>query len=403
MNGPLSGLKVLDMTAVVAGPVATQMLGDLGADVIKVEPPKGDVLRWNGPARNPGMGAIFHHLGRSKRSIVLDLKKSAGHELALRIAKTVDVFVCNNRPQSMARLKLSYEDVAKVNPKIIYCSIYGFGEGGPYAGKAAYDDLVQGVAGLPALVEMQTGTPRYFPLAVTDKLSGIIASHAILAALYHREKTGEGQAVDIPMFETAVAELTLSTHLYGHAFVPPMGDMGYQRLLAGERKPHLTSDGRYICVMPYTDKHWRSFFQMIGQPELASDSRFVDMNARSRNTTALYQCVIDALKTKPLMEWLDMFSSADIPAMPMNTLETLFSDPHLEKVGFFSIKEHPTEGKIRTMPIPSRYSKSQAVVTRLAPRLGEHTREILGAIGIGKEEIDDLLKRGVIAECPQKA
>jgi len=402
MSGPLSGLKVLDLTAVVAGPVATQMLGDLGADVIKVEPPKGDVLRWNGPSRSPGMGPIFHHFDRSKRSIVLDLKTGRGHEIALKLAKTVDVFVCNNRPQSMARLKLSYQDVFQVNPKIVYCSLYGYGEGGPYAGKAAYDDLVQGVAGLPALVAMQSGTPRYFPIAVADKLSGIIASHAILAALYHREKTGEGQAIEVPMFE-AMAELNLSTHMYGHAFEPPKGDMGYQRLFATERKPHLTADGRYICVMPYTDKHWQSFLQMIGKAELVSDARFVDMNARSRNTMELYQIVIDALKMKSLAEWLDLFSRADIPAMPMNTLDSLMTDPHLEKVGFFSVREHPTEGKIRIMNVPSRFSKSNPKVTRLAPRLGQHTIEILTEIGIGESEIGQLLESGVIAEGPPKS
>lgn len=401
MSGPLAGYRVLDLTAVLTGPLATQMMADMGADVIKVEAPKGDVLRWNGPSRTPGMGPIFLHMGRGKRSIVLDLKKPRALQLLLKIAAKVDVLVCNNRPESMARLKLAYADVAKVNPKIVYCNIFGFSEGGPYSGKPAYDDLVQGLAALPALTAAHGAEPRYFPMAIADKLTGVVASHAILAALLHRERTGEGQSLEIPMFETLV-EFNLSTHLYGEAFVPAKGAMGYQRHLVAERRPYVASDGRHLGVMPYTDKHWESFFGMIGRPELLSDPRFATFSARISNTRALYQVLAEALATRPQAEWLALFAKADIPAMPTNTLETLLADPHLEKTGFFQVKDHPTEGKIRTMAVPGRWSKSQPSVTRQAPTLGQHTREVLEEIGISDAEMQDLLKEGVVAEGPAK-
>ncbi len=286
MSGPLAGVRIIDMTAVILGPYATQILGDLGADVIKVEPPKGDVVRWNGPSRSPGMGPVFLHLNRSKRSVVPDLKQSADRDALLKLLTTADVLMYNIRPKSMAKLGLTYEDVARVNPRIIYCGAYGYGEDGPYAGKPAYDDLIQGAAALPALEAKLGGEPRYLPTAIADRTVGLTAAYAMLAALFHRERTGRGQSVEIPMFEV-MAESTLSTHMYGLTFEPPLGPAGYHRLLTPERRPYKTKDG-YVCALPYNDRQWQRFFEIIDRTDLKTDPRFTNMSMRTKNIQELY-------------------------------------------------------------------------------------------------------------------
>ena len=396
MSGPLHGLRIIDMTAVILGPYATQILGDLGADVIKVEPPKGDVVRWNGPSRSPGMGPVFLHLNRSKRSIVLDLQAEAGRAVMLKLIATADALVFNIRPQSMARLKLTYDEVRQVNPRIIYCGAYGYGQEGPYAAKPAYDDLIQGAAALPALEAKLGGEPRYFPTAIADRTAGLTTVYTLLAALLHRERTGEGQAVGIPMFEV-MAESTLSTHMYGMTFEPPIGNAGYHRLFAPERRPYRTQDG-YICVMPYTDKHWQRFFELIGRPELKGDPRFTNMTMRTKNIRELYGILAEALAGKPSAEWLAMLESADIPVMPMHTLESLMQDPHLAQTGFFSVVDHPSEGRIRSMAVPTAWSKSKPQPSRHAPLLGEQSREILAELGLSDSDIAQLIASGAAGE-----
>jgi crotonobetainyl-CoA:carnitine CoA-transferase CaiB-like acyl-CoA transferase len=280
MAGPLAGVRVLDLTTVVMGPFATQILGDFGADVIKVEPPDGDVIRQAWPFRNPGMGSIFLNTNRNKRSVVLDLKQPAALEAFLLLVKKSDVLVYNVRPQAMARLKLSYEEVKKANAKIIYVGGFGYSQRGPYAAKAAYDDMIQGAAGIPWLLHKQgAAEPRYAPMIVADRSVGQQVASAVSAALYSREKTGKGQRVDVPMYEHLL-QMILGDHLGGYTFEPPQGDPGYHRILAPDRRPYQTRDG-WLCTLIYNDKQWKAFFDVEGvrnagsaQPELRQGLRF---------------------------------------------------------------------------------------------------------------------------------
>ncbi|HYC38716.1 MAG TPA: CoA transferase [Usitatibacter sp.] len=394
MAGPLQGLRIVDMTSVVMGPYATQIMGDLGADVVKVESGSGDTLRQNGRGRHPGMGPLFLQMDRSKRSIVLDVKKPEGLEALLALLATADVFIFNLRPASMKRMGLDYEVVARRNPRIIYCALNGFGEDGPYAGKSAYDDMIQGAAGLPALAARATGEPRYAPSALADRIAGMTGIYSVLAALYHRERTGHGQAIEVPMFERMV-EFVLSDHLYGLTFDPPIGGSGYPRQLAPDRKPYRTKDG-YVCAMPYLDKHWQAFFDMAGLHELKADARFASLEARTQNIRVLYEILANALVERTTAEWMELFERGDIPSMPMHTPESLLTDPHLEATGFFRMVEHPTEGRIRTMAIPVKFSATPPEVARQAPRLGEHGRELMREAGYSDESIDKLVSAGAM-------
>ena len=395
-TGPLAGVRILDLTAVLMGPYATQLLGDMGADVIKVESPAGDSTRSIGPMRHPGMGPVFLHCNRNKRSIVLDLKHPEGHAALLRLAATVDVLVYNVRPAAMKRLNLAYEDVAAVKPDIVYAGLYGFGQEGPYAARPAYDDLIQGAVGIPAMSLLAGGeTPRYAPSALADRIVGTAAVNAILAALFHRQRTGEGQAVEVPMFET-MAQFTLGDHMGGMSFEPPIGPAGYPRILNANRKPYRTKDG-YICAMFYTDRQWQSFFALIGQPGLfEADTRFATIGKRTENIHELYAMVAQAMATRTTAEWTQALMEADIPTMPMHSLESLMEDPHLDAVGFFERQEHPTEGAIRTMRPPARFSRTQPRQRAFAPRLGENSEEVLREAGYSLPEVAALRASGAL-------
>ena len=394
-SAPLAGVRVLDLTTVLMGPLATQLMGDMGADIIKIEPPDGDITRDVGPRRHDKMAGMFCQFNRNKRSVVLDLKKPAGKAALLKLAENADVFIYNVRPQAMERLGLTYEALSQVNPRIIYCGCYGYGQDGPYAAKPAYDDLIQGATGIPALVGMVTGEPRYLPTFIADKTVGLTTVYAILAALFFRERTGQGQAVDVPMFETMTQNILLE-HLYGKVFVPPLAETGYVRLLAQDRKPYATKDG-YVCALSNTDAHWRRFFELSGRPHLKTDPRFANIGNRTQHIDELYAIVVEAMREKTTAEWLGLLEKADIPCMPMHTLDSLLEDPHLRQVGFFETVEHPTEGPIINVGIPVNWSASPGGTFRLAPLLGDHTEEVLREAGYSDREIAALLKEGTVA------
>mgnify|MGYP000007252473 FL=1 len=398
MIKPLEGVKVIDLSNMLMAPYTTQILGDMGAEVIKIEAPAGDPVRGIGPQRNAGMGAIYLNVNRSKRSIVLDLKNPAGLQAAFDLIKDADILVYNRRPQVMARLGLSYEEVLKVNPSIIYAGLFGYGQNGPYAKKPAFDDLIQGAVAVPSLAHMADGSdPTYAPTAIVDRGVGLWAVGQIMGALFHRTKTGVGQSIDMPMFEM-MASFVLADHMAGHTFEPAEGPIGYARMLNPDRRPYRTKDN-YVCVMVYTDKHWRSFFKALGRDgEMESDPRFASMTTRTENIAEIYAELAELLKTRTTAEWLQLFDDADIPAMPLNTPDDLVNDPHLKAVGFFNEVDHPTEGKLRDMAVPAYWSETQPGPTRHAPCLGEHSTEILSEIGYSEEQISKMLEAGVTTQ-----
>lgn len=395
MSGPLNGVRVLDLTTVLMGPYATQILAEYGAEVLKVEPPEGDGTRGIGPMRSPGMGAIFLNANRGKRSMVLDLKRPEARAALLRLAENMDVLIYNVRPQAMARLGLSYDEVRAVNPRIVYVGVFGYGRAGPYGDRPAYDDLIQGAAGLPALSLMAgSPTPRYVPTTIADRTVGLSAVGAILAALLHRERSGEGQSVDVPMFET-MTQFVMGDHLGGRSFVPAEGPTGYARLLAHERRPYPTRDG-HICALIYSNRQWKSFCALIGQPQMfEADPRLASLTTRTQHIDALYRFVAEQMPMRTTAEWMQALEEADIPCMPMHTPDSLLDDPHLRAVGFFSPVEHPSEGTLLSMSVPSTWSHSPPGPTRPAPRLGEHTAEVLRELGYDEAAILAVTQGGV--------
>ena len=399
MAGPLQGVRVLDLTTVVMGPYATQILGDFGADVIKVESPEGDVIRNAWPFRHQGMGTIFLNTNRNKRSIVLDLKKPEAREACLALARKSDVLVYNIRPQAMARLGLSYEQVKAVNEKIVYVGCFGFSQRGPNAAKAAYDDMIQGASGLPWLLQKQGAPePRYAPMIVADRSVGQQVASAVSAALYCREKTGKGQRVDVPMWEHLL-QIVLSDHLGGYTFEPQKGEPGYARILTPDRRPYQTQDG-YVCALIYNDKQWKAFFDIIGKPEMLARPEFATQEARSQNYKSAYAMIAEEMKSRSTAFWLEALEKGDIPVQRMNSLEDIVSDPHLNAIGYLQLVDHPSEGRIRMLAVPSEWSESKPEYRRPAPRLGEHTRQVLGEAGLSDQHIQSLLDAGVAKQAP---
>jgi len=390
VTGPLHGVRILDLSAVVMGPYATQILADLGADVIKVEPPAGDNMRAVGPMRNPGMGHLYLHLNRNKRSVVLDLKQPGAREACLKLAESCDAVLYNIRPQAMQRLGLDYAAFAARNPRIVYAGAYGFSEAGPYAGRPAYDDLIQGQAGIADLNRRQSGgDPRYAPITLADRAVGLQMAIALLAGVLHARAHGHGQSLEIPMFE-GMAHMTLGDHLGGWTFDPPMGETGYARLLAPHRKPYATKDG-HICLLVYNDKHWRNFFDAVGRPEMKQDPRFATHGARAAHISEVYAWLAGIIEQRDTEQWLRLFAEADIPASKLYTIEDLIEDPHLKAVDFVRHVDHPTEGRLRTTAPLGRYAGTPTSLRRHAPRLGEQSLEILREAGYSDAAIQALL------------
>ncbi len=399
--GPLHGLRIIDISAVMAGPFATQQLVELGADVIKVEPPEGDIMRFSGPSPVPGMSPIYQHMNRGKRSIVLDLKQPQGRAVLLDLVRGADAFVTNMRPKALDRLGLAEPALRVVNPALVYCSIVGYGQTGPYADRPAYDDLIQGIAGIPDLVGRSLRVaPRFVPFAICDRVAGLFASNALLAGIIQRHRTGKGSAIEVPMFEASVY-FVLVEHLFGASFDPPVGAALNPRMLEPNRKPYRTADG-HLCVLPYTTRHWQAFFDIIGRPALRDDPRFADFAMRRQHIDVLYQILDETLPTRATARWLADLDAADIPAAPVLSVEDLQRDPHLVATRFF--QQMPTAtGAFRQLAHPVRVAGA-GPVDGITSTLAQDTRAILAELGYDAARIAALAAAGTIrAESGQVA
>ena len=385
-TGPLAGIRVVDITTVVLGPFCSQTLGDMGADVIKVETVDGgDSIRLIGPSRTPGMGSYYANLNRNKRSLALDLKQPAAREALLKLVETADVFVHNMRIGAASRLGLDYETLRARNPKLVYACASGFRKGSSMQEFPAYDDLIQGVSGVASLNAGPDGAPRYFPTVMVDKLTGAQLASMIGMALFHRERTGEGQEIHLPMMET-ILSFMLVEHLWHGTLGEPEKGMGYPRMLTPHRRPYQTKDG-FISVIAHSDAQWNKLFEAMGVPECKDDPRFNSVSARTRNIDAVYATLTEGMKQRTTEEWLAELRPADIPCGKANTLAELFADPYLQETGYFEDYDHPVEGKVVIPAIPARFSKTPPNVHRPWPTLGQHTHEILAEIGCSEAEI----------------
>lgn len=401
MAGALQGLRIIDLTAVVLGPYAMQLLGDQGADVVKVEPPEGETLRHIGQSRvNIGMGPLHLSINRSKRSLALDLKRPEALAALHRVIAKADAFVHAMRPQAMARLGLDYDSVRKVNPGIVYVGAYGYRADGPYGDRPAYDDVIQAMSGVAALNAMHDGIPKYAPTIIADKTVGLTLAYSVLAALIHKLRTGEGQQVEVPMFET-MAQYVLVEHLFQRTFDPEHGKPGYNRMMAPGRRPYRSKDG-WVSILPYTNRHFADYFRIAGRADLAVDARFTTVVARSVNIAELYELISEIAAGKTTAEWLELLMRAQIPCAPINTLEDLFSDPHLAAGDLFAVMDHPSEGPIQVVNPPVRFSKTPSAIARHAPLIGEHSREVLREAGLDEKEIATLIASGIVIEPNEK-
>ena len=399
-GGPLHGLKIVDLTAVVFGPYATQILSDFGADVIKVESPAGDIMRFVGKHGDEGMGPIHLNVNRGKKIITLDLKKPEGLAVLHDLIRYADVVVHTMRPAAAARLKIGYEDLRAINPSLIYCGAYGYSAEGPYAAKPAYDDVIQGYSGFAALAGRLAGQPMFFPTVINDKICALVLTYSILAAAYHRQATGEGQSVEVPMFESSV-QFMLVEHLGDRTFGPDEPP-GYARVLSQYRKPHKTRDG-YLCVLPYHDKNWADFFRIVERPDLIEDPRFCSHAARSANYEVLYSMLSDFVAERPSAFWLEKLTAHNIPVAPVQDLDDLFRDEHLNAVNFFVEVDHPDSGKILATRQSVNFSATPARLGEPAGRRGAHSIEVLKGLGYDDDKIERLLADGSVQQAENQA
>ena len=396
-GGPLAEVRVVDLTTIVVGPICSRTLADYGADVVKVEAPGGDLLRTMAEGnRNPGMSGKFINFNRNKRSIMLDLKKPDGLAALRRLIARADVFVSNVRPEALARAGLDHASLSKINPRLIHCSILAFGRGGRYFNRPAYDPVIQSLSGVAGTIARATGEPRFVPMVMSDHTSGLIAAQCIGFALYRREKTGVGEAIDVPMLEN-MASFVSSEHLGAATFDPPVGPTGDGRLLSPNYRPVPTRDG-YVTVRPNTNAQAFAFFDAIGRPELKTDPRFDSAATRTKNAAAYFEVQATSLGHKTTDEWVELFDKLDVPAARYNSIDDLLTDPHLKDVGFYKEENHPSEGKIHRTKLANVFSGGARETETHAPRLGEHTRNVLTELGYAKEEIEALLGSGAVGE-----
>ncbi len=387
-SGPLKGIRVLDLTSALMGPYCTQVLADLGADVIKVESKEGDTTRWLPPGRYPDRGGLFMTVNRGKRSIVLDLKSDKGRAALLRLVQQSDVLVHSLRFKAIQKLKLDYDSVREAAPKLIYLNLYGFGRTGPYKDLPAYDDVIQAAAGLATLQgQMEGGAPQYMASTVADQVTGLTGVYAITAALFERTKSGLGQEIEIGMFET-MTSFIMAQHMCGAIYEPPLGPPVYPRVISRFRKPYKTKDG-YIAVMIYKDKHWKQFFEVIGNPPWTRSEKFSHISRRTENINELYQTLEETFVSRTTEEWIEALHKGQIPAMRLASTEDLLTDPHLEAVNFWKASDTP-DGPVKLPGIPTAFSRTPGSIGELDQGLGFHTKSVLAEAGFTEDEINDL-------------
>ena len=396
MAGPLKGIRVIECSTVALGPWAAQTLGDLGADVIKIESKTGDTTRYLGPARNEKMASFYLGCNRNKHSIVLDLKSDTGRDALYALVKKADVVLHNFRTAPAKRLGLTYAQLSVANPSIICAAAYGYRADGPMGPRAAYDDIIQAGTGMAALQSVIDGEPRFVPSVVADKTTSQAFTIAILAALVERERSGVGQDIEVPMFETLVANVMVE-HLFGETFLPAVGTAGYKRILNSERRPYRTKDG-FFALLPYTDGHWQEFSIKVERPELGEDERFLTLQSRLKHVEEYYALLGEIAATRTNAEWSALLADSSIPHGPVNTLEDLLDDEQLKATGFWKEVEHPTEGQLRTTDVPQRFSRTPTELKRLPPLLGEHSAEVLREAGYSDEDIAELIDSGVTVQ-----
>ena len=375
--GPLSGVTVVDLTTMVMGPYCTQIMADMGADVVKIEPPEGDATRYISAGPAPDMSGVFVNVNRGKRSVVLDLRTDAGKAAIAALIARADVFIHSMRAKAIAKLGLGYHDVAALNPGIVYTNCYGYSRRGPDGDRPAYDDTIQAECGLPAVQQQLTGRADYVGTIMADKIAGLTALYATMMALFHRERTGQGQEVEVAMFET-MASFMLVEHANGAMFDPPLGPAVYPRTVAPNRRPYETSDGQ-IAALIYNDKHWNAFMAAV-EPPWASEE-YATLAQRARQIDTVYGLLAQTIKGRSTQEWLSLFRELEIPAAPLNTPGDLFDDPHLNAVGLFETVQ-TSHGPVRFPGVPTWMSETPGRVAGPAPELGAHTAEVLGELGL---------------------
>ena len=393
-SGPLAGITVLDLTSVLYGPYASQTLGDWGAEVIKIEPLTGDTWRYSGQFRNRGMTGQFMAVNRNKRSLALDLKQSDGKAVLQRLIAKADVLLTNIRPAALARLGFGYEACQQMNSRLVYAAATGFGQDGPWAARPAFDEVIQASSGFASAMGSDD-EPAFVPSLVADKICGLTLAAAVSAALVHRERTGKGQMVEVPMLETITAFNSIEM-LGGHAFDPPIGPAGYKRMK--ERRPVRTRDG-WLTMLPYSGDNWCIFFEAVGHPECIERFAVRDAVARAKNIDQIYNKMAEIAITRTTAEWEELLLRIDVPHAAFAKITEIAEQPHLKAVGMIATLDHPSEGKIRQARPSARFSETPAEIHRMPPRLGEHSHAILREAGFTEEDVASMIEKKVVGTC----